>query len=110
MNSGSQDISLNSTGRVFPKPSSRSTRSPSFAARTIARKESRGSHYRDDFPKRIDDPFHATTRVSYAPGQTGNCAIDWEAVPLPLVPLRERNYGAATPAAAEKKEEAAASN
>ncbi|MEM8875657.1 MAG: FAD-binding protein [Planctomycetota bacterium] len=65
---------------------------------SIARKESRGSHYRDDYPTRIDDPFHATTKCWYDESQPGNTRIEWEPVPLPLVPLRERNYGAAASA------------
>ncbi len=72
---------------------------------SIARKESRGSHYRDDYQERIDDPFLATTKVSY---DTDNSApsIEWEPVPTPLVPPRARTYGK-TESADDKKEEAA---
>ena len=68
---------------------------------SIERKESRGSHYRDDYPTRIDDPFHATARMAYAPGEVGNTRLTWEPIPLPMVPLRERNYGAASPETAK---------
>ena len=71
---------------------------------SIERKESRGSHYRDDYPERIDEPFHATARMRYAPGEVGNTKLTWEPVPLPMVPLRKRNYGAAAPAKDPKAE------
>ncbi len=74
---------------------------------SIARKESRGSHYRDDYPTRIDDPFHATTKAYYQEDATGSCRIEWEEIPLPLVPLRARTYGK-TDAKKEEPKEAAA--
>ena len=70
---------------------------------SIARKESRGSHYRDDFPDRIDDDFHGTTRVRYdASAPHGNCTIEFEPIPSPLIPLRARTYGKTDPAKVEK--------
>ncbi len=75
---------------------------------SIARKESRGSHYRDDFPDRIDEPFHATTKAWYDPSAEGSCRIEWEPIPLPLVPLRKRDYGAATAKKTDESKEPAA--
>ncbi|MCC6680098.1 MAG: FAD-binding protein [Phycisphaeraceae bacterium] len=61
-------------------------------AASIARKESRGSHYRSDYTQRVDDPFHKTTVVSYD-SAADEPKIDWEDIPLPMVPLRARTYG-----------------
>ncbi len=73
---------------------------------SIARKESRGSHYRDDFPERMDEEFHGTTRVHYDPtAANGNCTIEFEPIPSPLVPLRARSYGKTDPAKVEKAQE-----
>ncbi|MEM9419284.1 MAG: FAD-binding protein [Planctomycetota bacterium] len=74
---------------------------------SIARKESRGSHYRSDYTERIDDQFHKTTKVKYD-GEADKPIIEWEEIPSPLVPLRARTYGKVD-ASPEKKEEAAAS-
>ena len=69
---------------------------------SIARKESRGSHYRSDYPERIDDPFHKTTRVSYDT-TTGRPKVAWEDIPSPLVPLRPRTYGKVAVSADQKE-------
>jgi succinate dehydrogenase / fumarate reductase flavoprotein subunit len=69
----------------------------------IKRKESRGSHYRPDYPDRIDDPFQKTTVAKYDEAND-KAAIEYETVPTPLVPPRARTYGKVD----EKKEEAAA--
>lgn len=60
---------------------------------SMERKESRGSHYRDDYPERIDDPFHKTAKVTYDIAND-KPVLEWEDVPCPLVPPRARTYGA----------------
>ena len=57
------------------------------------RRESRGSHYRDDYPERIDDPFLKTCLVKYDAGSDAP-VVEWEDVPQPLVEPRARTYGA----------------
>ena len=59
---------------------------------SMQRKESRGSHYRDDFPERIDDPFHKTAKVYYDAAKDGP-RLEWEDIPYPMVPPRARTYG-----------------
>ena len=56
----------------------------------IARKESRGSHYRPDFPERVDDPFQKTSIVKFVDGQP---ELSYEDVATPMVPPRARTYG-----------------
>ncbi len=58
---------------------------------SIARKESRGSHYRDDFQDRDDVNFHATTQASFD-AASGRAKIKYEPITLPLVGLRPRVY------------------
>ncbi|QQE12299.1 succinate dehydrogenase flavoprotein subunit [Planctomycetota bacterium] len=58
---------------------------------SIERKESRGSHFRSDFPDRIDDPFHKTAVVSYDV-ENDKPVLDWEEIPMPMVELRKRDY------------------
>ncbi|MEM6459214.1 MAG: FAD-binding protein, partial [Planctomycetota bacterium] len=72
---------------------------------SIARKESRGSHYRSDYTERDDERFHNTTKVRYD-AKTKRPVIEWEPIPSPLVPLRARTYGkTAPPPEPEKKPE-----
>lgn len=61
-------------------------------AASIARKESRGSHYRSDYLERDDSKFHQTTLVKYDP-QNNRPILEFESVPTPLVPPRARTYG-----------------
>jgi len=66
------------------------------------RKESRGSHYRADFPERNDAEFMKTSLAAFNP-QTNRCDVRWEAVEAPLVAPRARTYGKKDGKAAEKK-------
>ncbi len=58
----------------------------------IARDETRGAHYKPDFPERNDQDWLKTTKASY---NGGNIQLDYEAVDISLLPLRERKYTAA---------------
>jgi succinate dehydrogenase / fumarate reductase flavoprotein subunit len=56
------------------------------------RKESRGSHYRADFPERNDAEFMKTSLAAWNPA-TKRCDVSWEKVEAPLVAPRARTYG-----------------
>ena len=56
----------------------------------IARKESRGSHYRPDYTERVDDPFQKTSLVKFVNDQP---QLEYEDVDTPMVPPRARTYG-----------------
>jgi succinate dehydrogenase / fumarate reductase flavoprotein subunit len=56
------------------------------------RKESRGSHYRADFPERNDAEYMKTSLATYNPS-TQRCDVSWEQVEAPLVAPRARTYG-----------------
>jgi succinate dehydrogenase / fumarate reductase, flavoprotein subunit len=72
----------------------------------IARTESRGAHYRPDYPERDDANWLRTSLVSFVPeGSTHK--LSYEPVPCPLIQPRLRNYGA-TDAKDTKKPEAVA--
>lgn len=58
----------------------------------LERKESRGSHYRTDFPQRDDDRFLRTTVAKFSPEST-KPVISFEPVAQPLVQPRARTYG-----------------
>jgi succinate dehydrogenase / fumarate reductase flavoprotein subunit len=58
----------------------------------IARDETRGAHYKPDFPERNDQDWLKTTKASY---NGGNIQLEYEPVDISLLPLRERKYTAA---------------
>ncbi|MBN8644961.1 MAG: succinate dehydrogenase flavoprotein subunit, partial [Planctomycetes bacterium] len=72
----------------------------------LARRESRGSHYRTDFTARDDANFKKTTVAKFKPDGTSD--ISFEDVPDGLVQPRIRSYGKKDAGAAEKKQPVAA--
>lgn len=71
----------------------------------LKRNESRGAHYKPEFPDRNDKDFLKTTRATYTPEGP---KLEYEAVDTSLIPPRTRNYdtdksdASAKPAAAPK--------
>jgi succinate dehydrogenase / fumarate reductase flavoprotein subunit len=58
----------------------------------IARNETRGAHYKPEFPDRDDKNWLKTTKASC---HAGKIKLEYEAVDTSLIPLRERKYTAA---------------
>ncbi|MCL1975679.1 MAG: succinate dehydrogenase flavoprotein subunit [Firmicutes bacterium] len=56
----------------------------------LIRNESRGSHYKTDFPERNDDEFLRTSKSRYT--QNGPM-IEWEEVDISIINPRKRSYG-----------------
>jgi succinate dehydrogenase / fumarate reductase flavoprotein subunit len=55
----------------------------------LLRNESRGAHYKPEFPERDDDNFLKTTKATWTPdGPT----IAWEDVDTSLITPRKRDY------------------
>ncbi|MEE9212655.1 MAG: hypothetical protein V3U29_08385, partial [Phycisphaeraceae bacterium] len=71
-------------------------------AAAIERTESRGSHYRPDYPERDDEHWHKTTIAKYN-SANDKPVLEYEAVPTPLVPPRPRTYGEAEDDAKDKQ-------
>jgi succinate dehydrogenase / fumarate reductase flavoprotein subunit len=57
----------------------------------LARNESRGAHYKPDFPERDDKNWLKTTRARWC----GKIQLEYEAVDISLIPPRPRRYDAA---------------
>jgi succinate dehydrogenase / fumarate reductase flavoprotein subunit len=72
---------------------------------SLQRKESRGAHYRTDYPERDDENFLKTTTAVYD-AQTGEPRIGFEAVEIGLVAPRSRTYGKVDQTAEAKEDKA----
>jgi len=59
------------------------------------RNESRGAHYKPDFPDRDDANFLKTTKAYFAP-DADEPRFEYEPVDVSLIPPRPRRYDAAT--------------
>jgi succinate dehydrogenase / fumarate reductase flavoprotein subunit len=57
----------------------------------LARNESRGAHYKPDYPERDDANWLKTTRAKY---KNGEIELTYEAVETSLIPPRPRRYDA----------------
>ena len=78
-----------------------------MTAGALARDESRGAHYKPEFPERNDEKFLKTTRADYSPNGP---VLSYEEVDTTLIVPRLRNYAVdkdQTVAAAEKSESVA---
>ena len=61
-----------------------------------ARRESRGSHYRTDYPERDDENFWKHSIMAFDPGSREH-RLSWREVNAPLVEPRARTYGKTDP-------------
>jgi len=59
----------------------------------LQRDESRGAHYKPDFPERNDEEFMKTTMAKFDPA-TGAPVIHYEDIDISLIPPRKRDYSA----------------
>lgn len=59
----------------------------------LLRNESRGAHYKPDFPERDDANFLKTTMAKFDPA-TGEPIITYQEVDVSLIPPRKRDYSA----------------
>ena len=57
----------------------------------LLRNESRGAHYKPDFPERDDEQFMKTTMANFDPA-TGAPVIHYEEIDVSLIPPRKRDY------------------
>ncbi|BCJ87266.1 fumarate reductase flavoprotein subunit [Effusibacillus dendaii] len=70
-----------------------------IAAGALARKESRGSHFREDYPKRDDENWLKRT-LAYWPVGADRPELDYEPVKITELPPGDRGYGEASTGAA----------
>ncbi|MGA8144294.1 MAG: succinate dehydrogenase flavoprotein subunit [Candidatus Acidiferrales bacterium] len=63
-----------------------------IAIGALARNETRGAHYKPEFPDRDDANWLKTTKASY---RSGDIKLEFEPVDTSLLPPRERKYTAA---------------
>ena len=82
-----------------------------IAVGSLERRESRGSHYRTDYPERDDAQFLKTSVGSYDTA-TGAPSLSWREVDTSIVKPRPRTYGRvdATPEVPVRKHPALAQN
>ncbi|MDT5294783.1 MAG: succinate dehydrogenase / fumarate reductase, flavoprotein subunit [Acidobacteriota bacterium] len=73
----------------------------------LNRNESRGAHYKPDFPNRDDEHFLKTTIAEFS-GE--GPVFSWEAVDTDLIPPRKRDYSKGTQEKANAAEEGEAEN
>jgi succinate dehydrogenase / fumarate reductase flavoprotein subunit len=59
----------------------------------ILRDESRGAHYKPDFPERNDEKFLKTTKASFT-GDVAGPKFEWEEVDTQFIKPRPRRYDA----------------
>ena len=67
----------------------------------LLRKESRGSHYRTDFPERDDENFWKASVAKFN-AETGKSDVEFVEVKAGLLKLRPRNYGKTDSSAGSK--------
>ncbi|QSO47450.1 fumarate reductase flavoprotein subunit [Alicyclobacillus mengziensis] len=73
-----------------------------IAKGALARTESRGSHFREDFPKRDDENWLKRT-LAYWSHERNEPVLDYEPVVITELPPGDRGYGEATSGPAQKK-------
>jgi fumarate reductase flavoprotein subunit len=69
----------------------------SIAYGALGRTESRGSHFREDFPQRDDENWLKRT-LAYWPGGSSRPRLEYEGVTITELPPGDRGYGEATSA------------
>jgi fumarate reductase flavoprotein subunit len=74
-----------------------------IAAGALARQESRGSHFREDYPKRDDENWLKRT-LAYWPVDSNQPVLQYEPVKITELPPGDRGYGEATVQTANVKQ------